>query len=108
MDLSGLDSKLDCNGLISQSDNEADSDQTKARTFAKKILPSTSKDTGLNLGAPNLINQQILQQVTVLSKRLDNIKTASAKKMIAKKIVKKWKKRHVKKQKPSDQTPCFA
>ena len=37
LDLAGSDSELDCTGMISQSDNEADSNQTDVWTYNKKL-----------------------------------------------------------------------
>ena len=83
-DLSASDSELDCSGVLSQSDSEANSVQTDTRTYKKfgteRQSPSTSKDTVSNPVSQTLINQQILQQLTALSERLDSIETASVKK----------------------------
>ena len=70
--------------MLSQSDNEAHSSKTDSRTYKKcameREVPSTSRDTSSDPSSQNLINQQILHQLTVLSERLDNIETASVKK----------------------------
>ena len=83
-DVSVLDSDLNCSGLLSQSDNEAHSSKTDSRTYKKfameREVPSTSRDTSSDPPSQNLINQQILYQLTLLSERLDSIETASAKK----------------------------
>ena len=83
-DLSASDSELDCSGLLSQSDNEANSSETDICTYKKfgteRHVPSTSKDTGSNPVSQILINQQILHQLTVLSEQIDSIETASVKK----------------------------
>ena len=65
-----------------------DSNQTVVWTYRKfdikKVLLSTRKDTGLAPGAQTLINQQILQQLTVLSRqevyKLTILNTVSEKK----------------------------
>ena len=72
-DLSASDSELDCSGLVSQSDNEANLGQADGRTYKKFVreIPSTSRDTSSNLSSKTFINQQILNQLTVLSEWLD-------------------------------------
>ena len=83
-DVSVSDSDLNCSGLLSQSDNEAHPSTTDSRTYKKFVterqVPSISKDTSSHPPSQNLINQQILHQLTVLSERLDSIETASVKK----------------------------
>ena len=73
-DVSVSDSDLDCSGLVSQSDNEAHSSKTDSRTYKKIVIereaPSRSRDTSSDPISQNLINQQILHQLTVLSERL--------------------------------------
>ena len=100
-DVSVSDSDLNCSGLLSQSDNEAHPSTTDSRTYKKFVterqVPSISKDTSSDPPSQNLINQQILHQLTVLSERLDSIETASVKKTndqtkIKKTRVKKGKK----------------
>ena len=83
-DVSVSDSDLNCSGLLSQSDNEAHSSKTDSRTYKKFSMetevPCTSRDTSSDPSSQNLINQQILHQLTVLSEWLDNIESASVKK----------------------------
>ena len=92
-DLSASDSELDCSGLVSQSDNEANSSQTDSHTYKKfgteREVPSTSTDMGSDSLSQTFINQQILHQLTVLSERLDSIKTVSVKKTNDKSKIKK-------------------
>ena len=82
--ISALDSDIDCSGLVSQSENEAHSSKTDSCTYKKfateRDMPSHSRDTSSDPLSWNLINQQVLHQLTVLSKQLDSIETASVKK----------------------------
>ena len=79
-----MDSDLDSSGLVSQSDNEAHSSETDSLTYKKFAMEreasSHSRDTSSDPLSRNLINQQILHQLTGLSEHLDSNETASVKK----------------------------